>query len=90
MADPTDDQTVEQRTTYRAMQHWYGLARREEERRDYDVRTFGHDPSSYNARIITYDNTARALRLELETGEAHCSCHLMTKAERVAARIERR
>jgi hypothetical protein len=75
--------------TRAAMDHWYALARQEEEQRDFDSRTYGHSPRSYNARIQTYRNTGRALRLELETGEAHCSCHLMTKAERIAAGIEK-
>ncbi len=76
----------DQRQTYAAMRHWYRLAQKETEQRDWDVShvaVTGAHPSSYNARIESYLNTARSLRLELETGEPHCSCHMLTQKELV-------
>lgn len=59
-----------------AIEHWYHLAKREAEARDHAVAAgYGH-PSSYNARIRTYEETARAMRLGLETGRVWCSCCL--------------
>jgi hypothetical protein len=67
--------------TLRAIAYWYQLAKDEAARRDMAVaQGWGH-PSSYDARIRSYEETARALRLELETGEVWCSCHLRPKSE---------
>lgn len=65
----------------RAIKDWYRLARHEEEWAVYEEGR-GNDGGAHRARARCYADTARALRLELETGEWHCSCHLLTDAER--------
>ena len=36
----------------------------------------------------TYQKAAKALRLQIETGEPHCVCHLMTTCERAKAGVK--
>jgi hypothetical protein len=58
-----------------AAAHWEALATSETEMANhYDSigRPYG-DTSSYRHRAETYRRTARALRLEAETGKPHCS-----------------
>jgi len=75
----------------RAITDWYRLAAHAREWQSYfDVG--GGMPDAGTAEVwrrkaAVYADTARALRLELETGEPHCACHLMTAAERAVRRI---
>lgn len=66
-----------------AIAHWYKLADAEEWMAAHYTAIglpFG-SVDAYHARARTYRETARALRLELETGEPYCSCHLRPKSE---------
>jgi hypothetical protein len=60
-----------------AATHWEAEAAISAERAAYD-RSRGfvgqEHPGEYQA--ITYTRTAKALRLQHETGEPHCICHL--------------
>jgi hypothetical protein len=58
-----------------AIDHWYALATAEMARAEIDAAA-GHATNGHLARAECYRNTARALRLELETGRAFCSCCL--------------
>jgi hypothetical protein len=63
--------------TEEAAQHWEMLAQQQREARDHAVKAGWGHPAPYNARIKTYENTAKVIRLQEETGQAHCVCHLV-------------
>lgn len=51
--------------------HWDGLAQDQERAAAY----YRHgDTSAFHHRAETYRQAARALRLQVETGLAHCTC----------------
>lgn len=68
-----------------AIADWYRLAAHAEEWASY----YGPDggmpdagtAATWGRKAKLYADTARSLRLELETGEWHCACHLRTEAE---------
>jgi hypothetical protein len=70
----------------RAIADWYRLAAHAEEWASYYAPTGGMPDAgtaaNWTRKAKVYRDTARALRLELETGEPHCACHLKTEAER--------
>ncbi len=69
-----------------AIRDWYALAAHAEEWQSYYAPDGGMPDAgtaaTWGRKAEVYRNTARALRLELETGEPHCACHLKTEAER--------
>lgn len=75
----------------RAIAHWYGLAAHAEEWAGYYGPEGGMPDAgtaaTWTRKAVVYADTARSLRLELETGESYCPCHLMTAADRAARRI---
>lgn len=69
--------TTEQETAAESAAYWERLADELESRSAYE-RSIGLDLSSPGSSVgdhqaATYRRTARALRLEAETGRAHCS-----------------
>lgn len=70
----------------RAIADWYRLARHAEEWASYYGPEGGMPDAgtaaTWTRKATVYNDTARALRLELETGEPHCTCHLLTETER--------
>jgi len=58
-----------------AIEHWRILAATELKRLTWDKTAL---PSVSKSRAKTYEDTAKALELELKTGISHCSCHLIT------------
>ncbi len=66
-----------------SINHWYKLAASEEDMaRHFEGLGLPYGSvDSYYARARTYRETARAMRLEAETGEVYCSCHLRPQSE---------
>ncbi len=71
-----------------AIGEWYRLAEHAREWASYYGPGGGMPDAgtaeTWNRKARVYADTARALRLELETGDLHCACHLLTEAERRA------
>lgn len=69
----------------RAIADWYRLAAHAEEWQSYYGPEGGMPDAgtaaTWGRKAKLYADTARSLRLELETGEWHCACHLKTEAE---------
>lgn len=72
----------------RAIGEWYRLAEHAREWASYYGPEGGMPDAGsaddWGRKAEVYANIARAIRLELETGELHCHCHLMTATERAA------
>ena len=66
-----------------AINHWYRLADSEEGMaRHFEGLGLPYGSvDSYYVRARVYRETARAMRLESETGEVYCSCHLRPRSE---------
>lgn len=60
--------------------HWDRLADEETARSEYEHAIGIHPqgiPSAHDNKAATFRATAKALRLEAETGTPHCSCHFV-------------
>ena len=62
----------------RAIRQWYALADQQDKIALYD-RVGVADVARRRAAL--YRDTARAMRLGLETGQTWCACHLLPEAE---------
>lgn len=71
------------KATLNSITHWYELADQQEWlARHYEASGQPHGSvAGFYARARVYRETARAMRLGLETGETWCSCHLRPSSE---------
>ncbi len=68
-------------TLQESIAHWVALAVEAEEFASYE-EAMGWSGASYRNKAELYRRTARALRMEMETGRPHCACCLKPQGAR--------
>ena len=75
MASSKKNKEEEKSLITESIEHWRLLAATERKKLLWDKTLL---PSIAESRARLYENTAKALELELKTGVTHCACHLIT------------
>ena len=66
--------------TVEAIAHWERLADEKDAQADWDTK-MGRDVTVGRRNANLYRMTAKAMRLGVETGKAHCACHALPTSD---------